>query len=808
MSASKRHFTFFNKRIYMRKRINLILFSLNLIILSAFAQVEMGKWQTHFAYNSINQIAQSNTKIYAVSDGALFSVSKLDGDGAVQEFYSKVSGLNGNNISRIEFDPTSNQLLIVYSNGNIDLLTSGGVINLPDLFNKQMSAKKEVNQIYFYQGKAYLACNFGIVALNMQKKEVSDTYIIGANASEVKVLSIAVNKGQIYALTNSVVYTASVDEKNLVNYEYWNTSATAKIPGSGDFQYVGSFADKLFILRGNKLYKKEESGWMSFLPQLSVNYFTVSNGKMLLNTPGNTICIVDESLNYKIINNIGTISDAEYDNLNDNYWFAANASGIKKYKQLDNLTATLDSIKPHGPAVNIPWDMTFAGKKLFVVPGGREAGQFGRTGAVMMYENYKWTNLLNAPIQDSLNAPVLDFMNVAVDPTDDKHFFVTSFGNGLFEFKNNKFANWHNHLNSTLHTVAPGDPFNYIRLDGAIFDKNRNLFIPNMGGEKSAFIKILLANGNWTSLTYTFSYIKQDVIPDLGKMLISNQNPNQKWIPSYRYEPGICVFDDKGTLSNVSDDDKIFIESMTYTDTDGSGKTVEQTVTPNNVFCLAQDKNGVIWVGTDMGPFLYQNLSKVFNPGYTCSRVKIPRNDGTNLADYLLANEGVTAIAIDGANRKWIGTSSSGVYLMSENGQETIKHFTASNSPLLSNNILSIAINPVTGEVFFGTEQGIASYQGNAANAGETFGDVYAYPNPVRENFTGIITIVGLVENTQVKITDISGNLVCQTVSNGSIATWDGKDIHGRKVNTGIYLAMCTNSDGTQSSITKIMVIN
>ena len=145
---------------------------------------------------------------------------------------------------------------------------------------------------------------------------------------------------------------------------------------------------------------------------------------------------------------------------------------------------------------------------------------------------------------------------------------------------------------------------------------------------------------------------------------------------------------------------------------------------------------------------------------------------------------------------------------MSENGQQTIQHFTVSNSPLLSNDIISIAINPVTGEVFFGTGQGIVSYQSDASEAGSTFSNVYAYPNPVREGFTGVITITGLVENTQVKITDISGNLVCQTVSNGSIATWDGKDAHGRKVSTGIYLALCTNSDGTQSTITKIMVIN
>jgi len=168
----------------------------------------------------------------------------------------------------------------------------------------------------------------------------------------------------------------------------------------------------------------------------------------------------------------------------------------------------------------------------------------------------------------------------------------------------------------------------------------------------------------------------------------------------------------------------------------------------------------------------------------------------------------VKAIAIDGANRKWIGTESSGAYLMSENGQETIKHFTTLNSPLLSNDILSIAINSISGEVFFGTSNGLVSYQGDAIDANEEFKNVHAYPNPVREDFNGIISITGLLKDTQVKITDLNGNLICQTISNGGIATWDGKNTNGKKVNTGIYLVICANEDGTQSTVTKIMVIN
>jgi len=781
----------------MKNRIIAIGFLLSIFVPITWAQVAMGKWRTHFAYTSVAQIALTDNKIFAVSEGALYSVDKQDGG---YEFYSKLSGLNGVNISRIEFDAVNQQLLIIYSNGNIDVLATGGVTNIPDLYNKQMSANKEVNQIQFYDNKAYLACNFGIVVLNMQKKEVADTYYIGPNASEVKVLNTAVHKGVIYALTSSAVFKASVTEPNLVNYEFWSTAAD--LPGTGNYQSVAAFAGQLFLLRGGQIYKQDGNNvWSVFLADNTITNFNVTTGGMSVYA-NNKVYLIDSQLNVKTVTDIGTITDAEYAAQDNTYWFAGNDLGVISYKQTGSETPTLSYYKPVGPAVNYPWEMKFAGEKLFVVPGGRWDVPNMRVGVVMMFEKGIWTNIYAKTIQDQTGHQALDFMNVAVDPADNKHFFVTSYGTGLYEFKNNAYFNWYNHLNSTIHTVDPAAPYNYMRLDGAIFDQNKNLMFANMLGSKTVEIKVLLANGEWTKLSYPFSNVIQPVIPTLGKIMISDQHPNQKWLPSVRFAPGICIFDDNGTLTDQSDDQSAFYQSFPDPDNNGS------SISPNVYFCIVQDKNAVVWVGTDQGPLLFHNPSKAFDDDFTCSRVKIPRNDGTNQADYLLADEEIKAIAIDGANRKWLGTKTSGVYLMSENGQETIKHFTVSNSPLLSNDILSIAINPVSGEAFFGTGQGLVSYQSDAADAGSVFGDVYAYPNPVREGYTGVITITGLVENTQVKITDLNGNLVCETISNGSIATWDGKDVHGRKVSTGVYLVICANADGTLSTITKILVIN
>jgi hypothetical protein len=754
--------------------------------------VAMGKWRTHLAYNSVTKITQSSTSIYAVSDGALFSVGKEDKD--IQVF-SKISGLNDVNIIKIEYDEANDQLLIVYENGNIDLMHEVGVHNISDLFNKQMSSSKTINEVYFKGNFAYLSCDFGIMVLNLLKKEISDTYFIGPDASEIKVLSTTIHDNIIYALAEDKILQADANNRNLVNYEYWHQSDG--LPGSGKFQKIFTFAGKLLLLRDNKLYKREDNNtWSNLLSAISIRTLNVSDEKILVGNGTNNTYVLNESFEMSTIEIPGS-SDIEYDKKNDLYWSAGGESGVISYKFQADTNPTVEYYKPNGPAQNIPWSMTFAGEKLFVVNGGRWSSEYRRSGKIMIYENSSWKVIDESHIKPFTRSSALDFMNIAVDPQDDKHFFVTSYGTGLYEFRDDEFYKWHNHNNSTLNSIFPGQgsEYSYIRLDGAIFDENNNLWVANTSS--SSPIKILNNEGEWLQLNYS-----EATLPTLGHILISNQNPNQKWVLSVRSKPGIFIWDDNNTLTNESDDKRRFFSQ--FNDVDNSGGTI----TPTYFYCIEQDNNGVMWVGTDMGPLLFHNPSNAFDPGYTCSRVKIPRNDGTDLADYLLQNEKIKAIVIDGANRKWLGTEGSGLYLMSENGLETIHHFTSANSPLLSDNIMSLALNPVSGELFIGTGNGLISYQTDAAESNNIYANVYAYPNPVRENYNGIITIVGLINKTQVKITDLNGNLIYQTVSNGSIATWDGKDFHGRKVNTGIYFAICANEDGTQSTITKIMVIN
>jgi hypothetical protein len=753
---------------------------------SLHAQLAMGKWRTHLTYSQVNQIALSDNKVFALSEGALFAVSRADES---LDEYTKISGLSDNDVSAIEMDQVNKQLLLVYSNGNIDLLTEAGVVNIPDYMNKQLTVNKAVNDICIYNNNAYLACNFGILVFNLKKKEISETYYIGNNSTEVTVLNTVVHAGMIYAVTADAVYRADINSSSLVNYASW-TSLT-NLPGSGVFRKALVYNNKLFLQRGGSLFMLSDGVWSQVLTDTSISEVFTSGEKMFVYSNATTTYLVDENLNKTTLANIGEVADAVYDGANNRLWFAGKAKGVIS---CTGAGQDIRSYMPTGPLTNMPWFMAFSNQKLYVLQGGRWAADYARPGHIMMYENNAWTNIKSDEIEAVTGYKPYDFMNIAFDPADSKHYFITSYGTGLYEFRNESLVKWHTYQNSAVETILQSNPYRYMRVDGAVFDKAGNLFFTNTEMQKS--IKVLLNTGEWVQLAYPNANLYT-----ISKILISDNDPNQKWVLSTRAPGGLLVFSDNGTIKDQSDDKSIFFTS--FADADGGS-----AISPSYFYCITQDADGVIWVGTDQGPLLFYNTSKVFDSGYTCTRVKIARNDGTNQADYLLQSEAIKSIAIDGANRKWIGTDGSGVYLMSADGQTTIKHFTADNSPLLSNSIMSISINPKTGEVFFGTSKGLISYQADATASGESFDDVHAYPNPVRENYTGVVTITGLVKNTQVKITDLNGNLIFETKSNGGVAVWDVKNSRGRKVSTGIYLALCVNEDGTESIVTKIMVIN
>ncbi len=761
------------------------------IALSVRSQVAMGEWRMHFAYNQVERLAQSENKLFAVSEGKLFSIDKRDNS---IDTYSKLTGLTSNNISNIAYDESSSTLLITYANGHIDFLSSNGIFNLPDFFSKQMSADKAVNDILFHKRNAYLATDFGILVLDLDKKQIKDTYYIGPNASEVKVLTLAEQNGLLYALTAFGVFTADLNDPLLISYERWNLMPG--LPGNGELQALYTYGDELILFRNHFLYRRgSDNNWSAIDFPYHLTHIQVSDKYLITHTPDQSF-YWDESFSPTEFQGMTGLITGLYDKKNKEFWLGGNDEGVTLFNSQNR---EVSSFKPNGPATNSSYKLKFGEERLFMLQGGRWADRYFLPGIVTYLDEGIWHEIKNEEVTQNTLHMAADFMNIAVDPEDKNHFHIPSYGNGVFEFKNNQFYFWHNMNNSTLESVLPGSNsrLNYMRNDAGVYDKDGNIWFSSSG--TPSLFQIRKKDGSWMKLGST----KVNNLPTVSEILISGKKPQQKWLLSARHNPGLVVLDDNGTLETTGDDKYVFHTSFNY-----FANNDLLRITPNYFYSIAQDKNGSIWIGTDMGPLVINNPDKVFDSDFQINRVIIPRHDGTGLGDYLLKDEHIKAIAVDGANRKWLGTQGSGIYLVSENGLETLRHFTTDNSPLISNEILSIAIHPISGEVFIGTDKGLISYQSDAALGHSVFTNVHAYPNPVRENFEGVITIAGLVDKTQVKIVDTAGNLVFETQSNGSIATWNARNKHNQKVSTGVYIALCISPDGEESAHAKILIIN
>ncbi|HYX08279.1 MAG TPA: two-component regulator propeller domain-containing protein, partial [Bacteroidales bacterium] len=439
---------------------------------------------------------------------------------------------------------------------------------------------------------------------------------------------------------------------------------------------------------------------------------------------------------------------------------------------------------PNGPASDRSFRIVTNKRKTYVTAGGFNATLSNNYTKPCYYEFSDFDGWSDICLGSDT---ARDITNVIVDPANPDHLFAATWGYGLFEFRNNQPVAHYNSENSPMQSVLEGD---YIRLLGMAYDKNNNLWLTSSGVENNILVK--KNDGEWKS----FKYGRLTGNSNITQLLITSRG--DKWAVLPR-GGGLLAFNNNETIDNESDDKK-----KVFSITDGEGVTIT-----NQVYCLAEDRDGNIWVGTDDGPVVYYNPQSVFDGGiFEASKILVPKNDTSIYGEYLLKNQVVSAIKVDGANRKWIGTQGVGLFLMSPDGKKELARFTTDNSPLISNNILDISIDDQSGEVFIATDKGVVSYRGTATQGNEEFTNVYVFPNPVRENYEGDITITGLISDANVKITDISGNLVYETTSLGGQAIWNGRNFNGKRVKTGVYLVFCSNDDGTKTFVTKLLFIN
>lgn len=753
--------------------------------LLASGQGAVGSWNDHLPYSRSYSIATGGGKIWS-STGSAILIHDLR-SGATSKL-SKVSGLTETAISHLAWCDAEESLIIVYRSTGIDIVKKGIVTHIPDIKNKYIPGLKEINSITVTGSRALLAASFGIVVVDIKGRYIADTWRPGPDGETNSVSESVILNSRVYASTDRGVWSALQNRQGLSYFGNWERLEGLPEPGAGYSRMVIASSSLMIIKPGNHSLAGSRDSLFLITPGQSAALIAEEPAGTFRSLDGNGNQVV-ASLSSSIIlysaqgevtrqitgygwagtNPFGTLTAGQ------ELWIADGSSGLVSTQDYTRFAShTLP-----GPYTDNVADIVFSGRKFYVTGGTVDNawGNVYRPLQIFTGSGDIWNSLILYGEADR------DAMRVIADPDNENHFFVSSWGNGLYEFLDGELINNYNQYNSPLASIRPGE--NYTRICGLARDRSGNLWMTQTG--VTGNLKALTPEGNWITTPLNLSVTAVgDIIIDRNQYI---------WVVLPRGN-GLLVYDPAGTPANTSDDRYIMLQLQ---DTEGH--------TMNNLYSIVQDLDGNIWIGTDMGPAVYYNPGKAFSSEMKASRIKIPRNDGSGLADYLLGTQTVTAIAVDGANRKWFGTLSSGAFLMSDDARKELARFDAGNSPLLSDNIVKIAVNGISGEVWFGTSEGIVSYRGEATSGVDDYSGMYAFPNPVREDFEGVVTVTGLVENSSVKITDVSGNLVWESTSLGGQTTWDLLNYRGQRVATGVYLVFCTTEDGNMAGVTKILII-
>lgn len=662
------------------------------------AVAQTGSWQAYMSYYEPQQIVKAGSHdIFVRASNGLYQYNLTDQSITT---FDKVRQLNDTYVQLIAWNTKAGRLLIVYNNANIDLLDlNSNVINISSLYTKSTTLDKTVNSICMNDVYAYLATGFGIVKINMQRAEISESYILNEN-----ITAVGLADGTIYAQSNSGTVWCGSTADNLIDSHNWRE---------------GTAPDGVFNI--------DNSAWNEYF---------------------------------------GIVS----------------------------------TLNPGGPKYNNFGFLRFKNGNLYTVGGGYSAyTDLNIPGTPQVYNPESGWTIYDDDVKgkftvetDPNRVDAWGFaanLSVDIDPRDSKHVYVSG-RTGLYEYYDGELKNYFNKFNSIL--LAATSSNRYVLVESISFDKEGNLWL--VQSQTANNLIEITKDGEWIDHNQSLLMDGTLSLAHLQGMMIDSRG--YLWFTNYYWgRPSFYCYDPQR--------DEIVSYMTRLVNQDGT--SAPENYNPR---CLAEDLDGNIWLGTATGLYMIES-SAVGSPLDYVTQVKVPRNDGTNYADYLMAGVNISSIVIDGGGRKWIGTTNNGIYLISADNMEQLENFTTDNSPLLSNNITSLAIDNTTGRLYIGTEAGLCSYVTDATAAESSIekDNVYAYPNPVDPGYDGLITVVGLSLDADVKILSTSGQLVAQGRSNGGTFTWDGRDRSGKRVASGIYMVAAATSDGKKGTVCKIAVI-
>jgi sugar lactone lactonase YvrE len=528
---------------------------------------------------------------------------------------------------------------------------------------------------------------------------------------------------------------------------------------SGTIKSVAAFNNLVYAAIDNSgIHRYENGTWIK-------ETFLAGENFQSLNASGNVLLICQEE-NLWTLDTSGGLTEVTDDLITDprtatrdengKFWIGDNANGL-----VSDFSGSFVSVLPNGPA-STAWRLQFAGDSLFA-PAGQPSSSWqplrikGKVGA---FTNGLWKNS---------SYSISDITDVAIMTSGTS--FISSFGYGVEKIESSGTITLYDESNSTLNNI--GSPDRFVNIS-SMTSSDRGLWVANYGATQS--LHLLSNETTWQSFSFANvpSRYPTDILVDTYGFVWMILNPTQGG--------GIMVFDPE-------ENRQVYLTNVT-----GSGGLPSKSVRS-----IAIDRDGYVWVGTDEGVAYFIYPPDVFEPGIDAIK-PIYENR------FLLKDDRVTAIAVDGGNRKWMGTER-GLWLFNPTGETLTFNFTIDNSPLLSDVIRDVEIVPNTGEVFIATDKGLASFRSGATSSESFFQSVKIFPNPVTMEFSGSVGISGLATDAIVKITDISGKLIWQTQANGGTATWNVQDYNGRRASTGIYLVFAATPDGSESVVGKLAVV-
>ncbi|MBR5552072.1 MAG: hypothetical protein IKV83_09180 [Muribaculaceae bacterium] len=769
------------------------------------AQLPVGEWNVYSVFTTVTKMLQTPDKVYYLSGSNLYSYDKN-----FQETYnySTLNKLSDKVIDDIYYNREGKYLLITYKSGNIDLLyDDGSVVNLPDIMNSTLNYSLEINDVAFMGDEIYVATKFGLVVFNESRQEVKYSGVYNQEILLVATVGeyVVVDKNHALYMIHKNGRFETFDDYVLIKSGYWIDD----IEGFGDNNLLFRATNKTVYLldidfennlvKASNISSKESS---NIIYGKDGYYYISENVVYNVSFDGikNTLYTLPTELSSQVI--------SIWDNPNE-FW-TGDKNGIANYEiNSGDITILQDKYRPTAISVDYPFFITSDKNGKIYISNKSESVIYELKNKKIAYistiengiiKDITPTNFSVSHKNNPSKEILYDIYQLTVDPEDPEIYYLGNFWEGMYKVKDGKtIAQYNPETSSLLESWG-------CRVNAISFDKENNLWCTcEVLKAGDACLHILPAEARKKEST-----TPKDWIPiSLGDFqalkdvqIVICKKSNMIFLTDGKWGPSVVAYDTKGTYTDTSDDNYVLWNS--FIDQDG------KTYTFDRVGSIVEDKDGKVWIGTTNGIVEITNPKNATSSSMTVNRLKVPRNDGTNYADYLLDAIQVTSISVDHSNRKWVGTMSDGVYLVSESGNEILEHFTSENSYHPGGVTYSVFANPFNNSVLMGTEFGLVEYGANSSPAQEDYSEIYAYPNPVKPDYTGDIVIKGLMENSLVKIADSAGNVFYTTRSEGGMVTWNGCNSAGERVKSGVYFVFVSQkeNDNTSGAVTKIMIIN